>query len=136
MNILQLREVITDLLGAAPNLIGTYILPNNSTIPALYVVGQKSVPSEWKVTGLEVAIRQYPELLPSAPLSGTVKTNQIWEVVLVQYNPDGKQIAEAMERMIRRFPDATPRYFPGDDVAYERCRFSIPDLILHRLYPA
>jgi hypothetical protein len=81
-------------------------------------------------------MRQYPELLPASPLSGTVKVSQIWEVVLVQYNPDGKQIAEAMERMVRRFPDSTPRYFPGDDVAYERCRFSIPDLILHRLYPA
>jgi hypothetical protein len=136
MNILQLREVVVELLGAAPNLIGTYILPNNSTIPAVYVVGQKSVPSEWKVTGLEVTMRQYPELLPASPLSGTVKISQIWEVVLVQYNPDGKQIAEAMERMVRRFPDSTPRYFPGDDVAYERCRFSIPDLILHRLYPA
>jgi hypothetical protein len=136
MNILQLREVVVELLGAAPNLIGTYILPNNSTIPAVYVVGQKSVPSEWKVTGLEVTMRQYPELLPASPLSGTVKVSQIWEVVLVQYNPDGKQIAEAMERMVRRFPDSTPRYFPGDDVAYERCRFSIPDLVLHRLYPA
>ena len=136
MNILQLREVVVELLGAAPNLIGTYILPNNSTIPAVYVVGQKSVPSEWKVTGLEVTMRQYPELLPASPLSGTVKVSQIWEVVLVQYNPDGKQIAEAMERMVRRFPDSTPRYFPGDDVAYERCHFSIPDLILHRLYPA
>jgi len=136
MNILQLREVVVELLGAAPNLIGTYILPNNSTIPAVYVVGQKSVPSEWKVTGLEVTMRQYPELLPASPLSGTVKVSQIWEVILVQYNPDGKQIAEAMERMVRRFPDSTPRYFPGDDVAYERCRFSIPDLVLHRFYPA
>lgn len=136
MNILQLREVVVELLGAAPNLIGTYILPNNSTIPAVYVVGQKSVPSEWKVSGLEVTMRQYPSLVPSSPLSGTVKVAQLWEVVLVQYNPDGKQIAEAMERMVRRFPDSTPFYVPGDDVAYERCRFSIPDLVLHRLYPA
>ena len=58
MNILQLREVVVELLGAAPNLIGTYILPNNSTIPAVYVVGQKGVPSEWKVSGLEVTMRQ------------------------------------------------------------------------------
>jgi len=47
--------------------------------------------------------------------------------MLVQYNPDGKQIAEAMERMVRRFPDATLRYLPGNDVAYERCRLVIPD---------
>jgi hypothetical protein len=81
-------------------------------------------------------MRQYPELLPASPISGTVKVTQVWEVVLVQYNPDGKQIAEAMDRMVRRFPDATPRYFPGDDIAYERCRFSIPDLIFRPLYSA
>lgn len=136
MDIAQLRDTVTSLLAASPNLIGSYELPNGSSIPAVYVVGQKSVPSDWRVTGLEVTMRQYPELLPSAPLGGTVKVSQIWEVILVQYNPDGKQIAEAMERMVRRFPDATPRYFPGDDVAYERCRFSIPDLVLRNLYPS
>jgi hypothetical protein len=136
MNILELRDAVTELLSAAPSLVGNYVLPNNTTIPAVYVVGQKSVPSEWKVTGLEVTMRQYPELLPASPISGTVKVTQVWEVVLVQYNPDGKQIAEAMDRMVRRFPDATPRYFPGDDIAYERCRFSIPDLIFRPLYSA
>jgi hypothetical protein len=29
--------------------------------------GQKSVPSEWKVTGLEVTMRQYPEPRPRSP---------------------------------------------------------------------
>ena len=135
MNISQLREVITDLLGASPSLIGSYILPNNATIPAIYVVGQKSVPSEWKVTGLEVTMRQYPELLPTAAI-GVVDVLQQWEVVMVQYNPDGKQIASAMDRMVRRFPDATFRYVPGDDVAYERCRVIIPDREIRRLYPA
>jgi hypothetical protein len=58
---------------------------------------------------------------------GIVDLLKQWEVVLVQYNPDGRQIAEAMERMTRRFPDATFRYLPGNDVAYERCRVIIPD---------
>lgn len=133
MDISQLRDTIETLLGAAPNLIGSYILPNNATIPAVYVVGQKSVPSEWKVTGLEVTMRQYPELLPAAGI-GVVNVLQQWEVVLMQYNPDGKQIAEAMGRMVRRFPDVTVRYLPGDDVAYERCRFIIPDREIRRLF--
>jgi len=136
MNVSQLRETITELLDAAPSLIGSYILPDGSSIPAVYVVGQKSVPSEWRAVGLEVTMRQYPELSPRSPLGGTVKIRQLCEVVLVQYNPDGKEIADAMERMIRRFPDATPRYSPGDDVAYERCRFIIPDLVLRHLYPS
>ena len=134
MNISQLRDTITTLLSASPNLIGSYIFPDGTQVPAVYVVGQKSVPSEWKVTGLEVTMRQYPELSPRTPLGGTVKVQQLWEVVLMQYNPDGKQIADAMDRIVRRFPDCTPRFFPGNDVAYERCRIVIPDLILRPLY--
>ena len=134
MNIAQLRDTIVTLLSASPNLIGSYTLPNGTTIPAIYVVGQKSVPTEWKATGLEVTIRQYPELLPEAGV-GIVSVLQQWEVMVVQYNPDGKEIATAIDRMVRRFPDAGVRFSPGDDIAYERCRFIIPDMTIRRLYP-
>jgi hypothetical protein len=133
VNIAQLREVVTELLSASPNLIGTYTLPGNSTIPAVYVVGRQSVPNEWKAKGLEVAMREFPQLNPRSPLGGTVKVSQVWEVILTQFTPSSGTLAAAMDRMVRRFPDATPRYFPGDDVAYERCRFLIPDLILRNL---
>ena len=134
MNITQLRETIVELLSASPNLIGSYTFPNCTTIPAVYVVGQKSVPTEWKVTGLEVTIRQYPELLPAAGV-GIVSVLQQWEVMVVQYNPDGKEIASAMDRMVRRFPDTNVNFMPGNDIAYERCRFLIPDMTIRRLYP-
>lgn len=133
MNISQLRETLTALLAGSPNLLGSYTLPNGTKIPAVYVVGQQGVPSEWKAEGLELTMRQFPEPTPSAPLSGTVKVNQLWEVILMQYTPSSNTLALAMDRIIRRFPDATPRYFPGNDVAYERCRFVIPDLILRPL---
>jgi hypothetical protein len=134
VNIAQLRDTIVTLLSASPNLIGSYTLPNGTTIPAIYVVGQKSVPTEWKATGLEVTIRQYPELLPEAGV-GIVSVLQQWEVMVVQYNPDGKEIATAMDRMVRRFPDASVNFMPGNDIAYERCRFLIPDMTIRRLYP-
>jgi hypothetical protein len=134
VNVAQLRETVVDLLSASPNLIGNYILPDGSSIPAVYVVGQKSVPTEWKAVGLEVSIRQYPERLPEAGV-GIVSVLQQWEVILVQYNPDGKEIEDAMDRMVRRFPDAALRFTPGDDIAYERCRFVIPDMTIRRLYP-
>jgi hypothetical protein len=134
VNIAQLRDTIVTLLSASPNLIGSYTLPNGTTIPAIYVVGQKSVPTEWKATGLEVIIRQYPELLPEAGV-GIVSVLQQWEVMVVQYNPDGKEIATAMDRMVRRFPDARVSFMPGNDIAYERCRFLIPDMTIRRLYP-
>jgi hypothetical protein len=134
VNIAQLRDTIVTLLSASPNLIGSYTLPNGTTIPAIYVVGQKSVPTEWKATGLEVTIRQYPELLPEAGV-GIVSVLQQWEVMVVQYNPDGKEIATVMDRMVRRFPDARVSFMPGNDIAYERCRFLIPHMTIRRLYP-
>lgn len=133
MNISQLRETLTALLAGSPNLLGTYTLPDGAKIPAVYVVGQQGVPSEWKAEGLELTMRQFPEPTPRSPLGGTVKVNQLWEVILMQYTPSSNTLALAMDRIIRRFPDSTPRYFPGNDVAYERCRFVIPDLILRPL---
>lgn len=134
MNIKQVRDSIVTLLSDDTNLIGKYIFPDGTEVPAVFVQGQKSVPAEWQVKGLEVTIRQYPEVLPNAGVGVAVVLQQ-WEVVLVQYNPDGKEIAVAMDRMARRFPDATFRFTPGDDVAYERCRVLIPDMRIRRLYP-
>lgn len=133
MNITQLRDTITTLLTASPSLVGSYTLPNGTSIPSVYVVGQQGVPAEFKVAGLEVTMRQFPELLARSPL-GALKMNQIWEVILVQYTPSANTLPLAMDRLIRRFPDSTPRYFPGDDVAYERCRFMIPDMVIRPLY--
>jgi hypothetical protein len=133
VNIAQLRDTITTLLGASPNLIGSYTLPNGSSIPAVYVVGRQGVPAEFKVEGMEVTMREFPQLLPRSPL-GAIKMNQLWEVILAQYTPSSNTLPRAMERIARRFPDSTPRYFPGDDVAYERCRFMIPDMVIRSLY--
>jgi len=54
MDITQIRDSIVTLLSDSPNLIGKYIFPDATEVPAVYVVGQKSVPREWKVKGLEV----------------------------------------------------------------------------------
>jgi hypothetical protein len=133
VKLLELRDTIETVLSMSPNLLGCYVLQNNTTLPAIYVVGRNSVSSEWKVVGLEAAIRQQPSLDPSPGL-GIVDLLKQWEVVLTQYKPDGDEMGEAMERMARRFPDADLRYLRGDDVSYERCRIIIPDReIKHRL---
>jgi len=132
VNIAQLRDIITTLLTTQPDLIGSYTLPDGKTIPAVYVVGQKGVPPEWKVAGMEVTIRQY-----AAPRSragvGVAHALMQWEVMLVQYNPDGREIAQAMDRIIRRFPDATHQFLQGTDISYERLRVIIPDHQIKRL---
>ena len=135
MNITQLRDAINTLLTDSPSLLGVYTLPNTTTIPAIYTVGRQSVPTNWKVTGLEVTMREFPERLPTT-MMGTVRVLQQWEVVMMQYTPSSTTLSDAIDRMVRRFPDATVRYTPGDDVAYERCRFIIPDMVVRNLYPA
>jgi hypothetical protein len=134
MNIIQLRDAINTLLSDSPSLLGTYTLPNNTTTPAIYVVGRQSVPAAWKATGLEVTMREFPERLPTT-MMGTVRVLQQWEVMMMQYTPSSATLSDAIDRMVRRFPDATVRYTPGDDVAYERCRFIIPDMVFRNLYP-
>jgi hypothetical protein len=134
MNITQLREHVTELLSASPNLIGEYILPNGNKVPAVYVVGRQNVPKEWKATGLEATIREFPDRSPSA-MVGMVKVVKLWEVQLVQYTTTESNISLAIDRLIARFPDATVRYMPGDDIAYERCRVMIRDTEVRTLYP-
>ena len=133
MNIAQLRDTLTTLLGASPNLLGSYTLPNGTLIPAVYVVGRQGVPSEFKVEGLEVTMREFPQPVVKSPLNA-VKVNQLWEVVLMQYTPSSSTLSQAINRIVSRFPDSTPRYFPGNDVAYERCRFVVPDMVIRPLY--
>jgi hypothetical protein len=132
MNILQLREVVTSLLGADPNLIGSYILPDNTTVPAIYVSGRQGVPSEWKVTGLEVTIDEFPRLSPRAGV-GTFQQRKEWVVMLVNYTTNSSDLTEAAARMSRRFPDARFSIIPESDIVYGQYRIVIPDLEIGRL---
>lgn len=134
MNITQLRDAINTLLTDSPSLLGTYTLPNGSTTPAIYVVGRQSVPAEWKAVGLEATIREFPKRLPSA-MVGMARVLQQWEVVMVQYTPSSTTLSDAIDRMVRRFPDAELRHTEKDDIVYERCRFIIPDITVRNLYP-
>jgi hypothetical protein len=100
---------------------------DGTKIPAVYVVGRNECANGMaRRKDLEVTMREFPERLPRAGV-GIVDVLQQWEVVLVQYNTTGAELSSAMDRMTRRFPDATFRYLPGDDIAYERCRIIIPD---------
>ena len=134
MNISQLRETVTELLSASPNLIGTYTLPNASTLPAVYVVGRQSVPSEWKVKGLEVTIEEFPSVSPRA-MVGKVQNNKQWAVVIVDYTTNSSALSQAAERMARRFPDAQFSFRPETDVVYGQYRIRIPDMELLNVYP-
>jgi len=135
VNIAQLREVVSELLSASPNLIGSYTLPNGSTLPAVYVVGRQSVPNEWKVKGLEVTIEEFASVSPRA-MVGKVQNNKQWTVVLIDYTTTSNALQAAAVRMARRFPDAQFSFRPESDVVYGQYRIRIPDTELLNTYPA
>lgn len=132
MNISQLRSTITSLLAASPDLIGEYVLPNGTKVPAVYVVGRQGVPPEWKVEGLEVSIQEFPRLNPRAGV-GTFQQRKEWMVMMVDYDTNSKNLSLAMERICRRFPDARVSFSPETDIAYGQYRVVIPDLEIGRL---
>jgi hypothetical protein len=126
VNITQLRTSIVTLLSASPNLIGSYVLPNASEIPAVYVTGRQGVPPEWRVKGLEVTMQEFSRLLPS-PALGKFKRRQEWTVVLVNYDTTSANLTEAAGRLAGRFPDARFSFSPESDIAYGQYRIIIPD---------
>lgn len=132
MNIAQLRDIITTLLGASPNLIGSYTLPDGSTIPAVYVVGRQGVPPEFKVEGMEVAIQEFPRLNPR-PGVGIFQQRKEWSMALVDYDTSSSKLNDAAQRISRRFPDARFSFMPETDVVYGQYRVVLPDLEIGRL---
>lgn len=134
MNISQLRETVTELLSALPNLIGCYTLPDGAQIPAVYVVGRQGVPKEWKVKGLEVTIEEFPEIVPRS-MVGKVQNRQQWTIMLVDYTSNSSALHEAANRLARRFPDAQFSFRPEGDITYGQYRIRIPDTQLLNVYP-
>ena len=124
MDVKQLRDTLEALLA---DIVGSYTLPNSTVIPAVYVDGKYGVPKGWKVTGLEVSIRQYPSRV-SRPLMGMVEMRKSWEVRLSQYSPASETMEDAVDRILRHFPDTNLTGFPSSDREYQYARLIIPEL--------
>lgn len=124
MTIIELRHTLETLLA---DIVGTYTLPNGTTIPAVYVDGRYGVPKDWEVTGLEVGIKQYPART-SRPLMGMVEMRKSWEVRLSQYSPASEVMEDAVDRILRHFPDTNLTGFPSSDREYQYARLIIPDI--------
>ena len=130
MTILELRNTIQILLA---DILGTYTLPNGSTVPAVYVDGRYGVPKDWKVDGLEASVRQYPSRR-SRPLMGMVEMRKAWEVKLSQYSPSSESMDDAVDRILRHFPDTSLTGFPSSDREYQYARLIIPDIEIKTQY--
>ena len=130
MTILELRNTLEVLLA---DILGTYTLPNGSTVPAVYVDGRYGVPKDWKVDGLEASVRQYSSPR-SRPLMGMVEMRKAWEVQLSQYSPSSENMDDAVDRILRHFPDASLTGFPSSDREYQYARLIIPYIEIKTQY--
>lgn len=123
MDVKQLREVIEDALVS---IVGTYTLPNNTTLPAFYVDGQYGVPKDWKIQGLEVVIQEFPTPNPRACV-GTGLERKIWTVIMTDYQPASRSLLDAINALKKRFPDGEYRFRAENETVYGQCLANIPD---------
>ena len=93
---------------------GRYELPDDSKIPAVYVVGQQMVPSEWNINGIEMTIEDVPEIVNPGSMSGVVSYER-WKVRFTNYGwEEGTHMVLNLRDIARRLA----RAFPRDDVQY------------------
>ncbi len=102
---------------------GRYVLPDNSVIPAVYVVGARMVPSEWNTDGIECVIEDVPEITSPGSMSGVVSYEK-WRVRFTNYGfMEGTAMAVSLlnisRRMARAFPSDEVTYTPRTEATYE-----------------
>lgn len=104
----QLRVALAALLTAQ---LGTYRLPNASTLPAIYV---GDPPHDWgPATGLEVRIEPMPEIVRQGVHQG-VGLGREFQVRLIPRK--GATTAQAaIERIMHRFETSQPATIPQNE---------------------
>ena len=93
---------------------GRYELPDGSKIPAVYVIGEAMVPSEWNINGIEMTIEDVPEIENPGSYSGIVS----FERWLVRFTNYGWEESTEMVLNLRAVARRLARAFPRDSVQY------------------
>lgn len=110
MNILELRSGIEAALGG---FLGTYILPNTATTPAIAVrpAGQGLAPGT-TVTGIEAVILQDPTPIPVRQYQNELSLHE-WTLFLVDWD-NGNTLQQVANELIYAYPGAvvTPVQVP------------------------
>lgn len=102
---------------------GSYLLSNGSRIPAVYVVGQNMVPSNWVVNGIECTISDVPEITTPGSV-GAIVSFERWPVRFTNYGTlEGTRMTTTLldisRRLARTFPRDSATYTPRTEATYE-----------------
>jgi hypothetical protein len=137
-HILDLYEIDGTLKGysAWP---GYYTLPNNKRIPAVYVVGEDMVPSNWTINGIECTIDDVPEIENPGSV-GAVVSYERWKVRFTNYGTNkGTRMATSMldirRRLARAFPRDRTTYLPRTEATFEALTVSVLGPVLNPPIP-
>jgi len=123
-SVTQIRSIVDSAIGS---LLGTYVLPNDSQIPALWVRGSQQIPKDWTVNGIECVIDEVPDARNSPTLSKAVFLNKLWTVTLTSFD-EAVTLESPRLLLFRVFPDITNVvYTPQTDISFETLKIQIPD---------
>jgi len=65
---------------------------------------------------------------------GMVEMCMAWEVKLSQYSPSSENMDDAVDRILRHFPDTSLTGFPSSDREYQYARLIILDIEIKTQY--
>ena len=128
-HILDLYEANGTTLKAYTAWPGFYTLPDATRIPAVYVVGESMVPSNWAITGIELTIEDVPEIVSPGSV-GSVISFERWNIRFTNYGTkEGTRMATSMldirRRLARAFPRDPMTYMARTEATFESITGSI-----------
>lgn len=137
--ILDLYEADGTTLRSQVNWPGYYTMPNNTRIPAVYVVGEAMVPSDWVVTGIECTITDVPEIVSPGSV-GAIVSFERWPVRFTNYGTrKGTRmpvtLLDISRRLARTFPRDSATHTPRTEATYEALTVSILGPVLNPPIP-
>jgi hypothetical protein len=138
-HILDLYEADGTTLRPQASWPGYYTLPNTTRIPAIYVVGEAMVPSDWVVTGIECTITDVPEIVSPGSV-GAIVSFERWPVRFTNYGTrKGTRMPTTLldisRRLARTFPRDSATYTPRTEATYEALTVSILGAVLNPPIP-
>ena len=138
-HILDLYQTDGTTLKAYTAWPGYYSLPDSSRIPAVYVVGESMVPSNWTITGIECTIEEVPESVNPGSVSGVISF-ETWTVRFTNYGTkQGTRMSTSLLDISRRLARAFPRdqvtYMARTEVTFEALTARIRGVVMNPPIP-
>ena len=137
--VLDLYEVDGITLRPETSWPGYYTMPNGVRIPAVYVVGEAMVPSDWVVTGIECTLTDVPEIVSPGSV-GAIVSFERWSVRFTNYGTrKGTRMPTTLldisRRLARIFPRDSATHTPRTEATYEALTVSILGPVLNPPIP-